>query len=383
MMRTVRSFRVLVITFAAVAFLASALLVAQTPAPAAARQPMAEEVFKNIQVMKGVPADQFLASMGFISNATASNCTYCHLGQGGGAGWDEYQKDTPKKTMARRMITMVKGINETYFGGKQVVTCMSCHNQQNRPSASPNLSLYYSLPTTDEPVEITKQTVGSPSADEVLNKYVMAIGGAQRVAALTSFVAKGKELGYGDAEAVPLEIYAKAPNQRVEIVHTGSGDLTTTFDGRNGYMAVPSAYTPLPNRDLNGAELEGRRFDAMWGFPAQIKQSLTNWQGAFPTTIGDKDVSVIQGSLPGGFPVKLYFDDETGLLLRQIRYIEAGLGRATWQIDYSDYRDVSGVKMPFKWTLYWQSGKNEVELDTIQANVAVEASRFAKPAPAK
>ena len=368
---------------AAVSVLAGgvALQARQTAPP---RQPLAEEVFKNVQVMKGMPADQFLAAMGFISNATASNCTYCHLGEGGGAGWDEYQKDTPKKLIARRMISMVQGINKTYFGGRQVVTCMSCHHQQNKPSASPDMASYYNLPTTDEPVELPAQSSGGPSVDEVLNKYVQAIGGAQKVAALTSVVAKGKEIAYGDAEAVPMELYAKAPNQRTEIVHTGSGDSTVTVDGRNGYMAVPGAYTPLPNRVLNGAELEGRRFDAALLFPAQIKQALTNWKGSFPTVLADKDVNVIQGTLAGsGFPVKLYFDDETGLLVRQVRYIEAGLGRATWQIDYSDYRDVAGVKLPFKWTLYWQSGKNEVELDSIQANVAVDASRFARPAPAK
>jgi outer membrane lipoprotein-sorting protein len=196
-------------------------------------------------------------------------------------------------------------------------------------------------------------------------------------------VAKGKELGYGDADPVPLEIYAKAPDQRVEIVHTGSGDRTTTFDGRNGYMVVPGAYTPLPNRVLKGAELDGRRLDAMLSFPGQIRQSLTNWKGAFPTTLGDKDISVIQGTEPSGFPVKLFFDDETGLLVREIRYIEAGLGRATWQTDYSDYRDVAGVKMPFKWTLYWQSGKNEVELDSIQPNVSIDPARFSRPAPGK
>ena len=343
----------------------------------------AEQVFKNVQVMQGMPADEFLASMGFISNATASNCTYCHVGEGGGAGWDEYQKDTPRKLMARNMIRMVKGINDTYFGGRQIVTCMSCHNQQNKPSASPNLSLYYNLPTTDEPVAITGQADGAPTVDQVLDKYLQAIGGASRLAAVTSFVGKGTALGYGDAEPVPLEIYAKAPNQRVEIVHTGSGDRITTFDGRNGYMVVPSAYTPLPNRVLKGAELDGRRFDAMLAFPAQIRQSLTNWKGAFPTALDDKDISVIQGTEPGGFPVKLYFDDATGLLVRQIRYIEAGLGRATWQIDYSDYRDVAGVKMPFKWTLYWQSGKDEIELQSIQPNVTIDPSRFARPGPEK
>jgi hypothetical protein len=114
-------------------------------------------------------------------------------------------------------------------------------------------------------------------------------------------------------------------------------------------------------------------------FPAQIKQTLTNWRGAIPTAIGDKDVEVIQGTMTNGFPVKLYFDEDSGLLVRQVRYIETALGRATWQIDYSDYRDVAGVKLPFKSTLLWQSGQSSVELDDIQANVPVDAARFARP----
>ena len=349
------------------------------PVATAPRQPLAEEVFTNVQVMKGVPADQFLASMGFISNALAVNCTYCHLGEGGGAGWSEYAKDNDKKIIARRMIGMVRRINEQFFAGQQNVTCVSCHNGNNRPKTSPNLSAYYSVPTTDEPEEISRAATGAPTAEQVLDKYIQAVGGAQRLAALTSFVAKGKELGYGDAEVVALQVFAKAPNQRSEVVDTGSGPRVTVVDGRSGWMKVPDAYTPLPDRVLSGAELEGRRLDAVLSFPAQIKQSLTNWRGSYPSAIGDTDVNVIEGTMTNGYPVKLYFDDESGLLVRQVRYIEASVGRATWQIDYSDYRDVRGVKMPFKWTLLWQSGKNEVELDEIQANVAIPASRFAKP----
>jgi hypothetical protein len=356
----------------------------QTPAvpstsPAAApRAPMAEEVFTNVQVMKGVPADQFLASMGFISNALAVNCTYCHLGEGGG-GWAEYAKDNDKKRMARRMITMMNGINQTYFGGRRTVTCVSCHNGSNRPKASPNLAAYYNVPVTDEPEDITRQATGAPTADQVLEKFMQAVGGAQKLNAIKSYVAKGKDLGYGDAEPVPLQIFAKAPNQLSEVVTTGNGPRIVTFDGRTGWAAVPDAYTPLPKRALTGAELEGARLDAMLAFPAQIKQALMNWRGAVPTAIGDVDVQVIQGSMANGFPVKLYFEEETGLLVRQIRYIDTALGRATWQIDYSDYRDAGGVKMPFKRTLLWQSGKSEVEIDDIQPNAALDASRFARP----
>jgi photosynthetic reaction center cytochrome c subunit len=343
-----------------------------------ARQP-AEMVFKNIQVLKGVPADEFLGSMGFISNALAVNCTYCHLGEGGG-GWDEYAKDNDKKVTARRMIAMMRTINQNYFAGRRVVTCVSCHNNHNRPKTTTSMSSYYSLPTSDEPDDITRQAPGAPSVDEVIAKYIEALGGAQKLNARTSFTAKGTSLAYGDAEAAPLQIFARAPAQRTEIVTSSNGVTTTTFDGRTGWLAVPEAITPLSWRALYGAELEGVKLDAVLDFPTQLKAALTNWVGAVPSAIGDTDVQVIQGTMPGGYPVKLYFDDETGLLVRQIRYTESPVGRNTWQIDYSDYKDVGGMKMPFKWIFMWQSGKNLIELTDVQPNVAIPADRFAAPA---
>jgi hypothetical protein len=179
----------------------------------------------------------------------------------------------------------------------------------------------------------------------------------------------------------PMQIFARAPNQRSEVMETFSGAILTTYDGRAGWSMVPDAYSPLPQRTLNGAELEGARLDALLSFPGQVKQALANWRGAVPSAIGDVDVQVIQGTMANGFPVKLYFDDESGLLVRQTRYVEAAIGRATWQIDYSDYKEVAGVKIPFKRTLLWQSGQSVVELDDIQPNVPVDAARFVRPAP--
>lgn len=361
---------------AALCCLSASLVGGQAPTPA---QPVAESVFKNIQVMKGVPADELMASMGLISNALAVNCTYCHLGDGGG-GWGEYARDNDKKMMARVMIRMVSGINQTYFGGRQVVTCVSCHNGANRPKSTSNMAAYYGLPLSDDPDDIVRQAVGAPTPDQVLDKYIQALGGAQRIAALTSFVGKGTHMGYGDADMAPMQVFAKAPNQYSEVLTTGSGTITKTFDGRLGWSSVPDAFTPLPLRALKGAELEGARLDAMLAFPTQIRQALTNWRGSVPSAIGDEDVQVIQGTMANGFPVKLYFSDESGLLVRQIRHIEAALGRATWQLDYADYRDVAGVKIPFKRTLSWQSGQTAVQLSDVQANVPVDAARFGRPA---
>ncbi|MGE3843262.1 MAG: photosynthetic reaction center cytochrome c subunit family protein [Vicinamibacterales bacterium] len=354
----------------------SVWLKAQGPA----RRPLTEEVYKNIQVMRGVPADELLVSMGVMSNALAVNCTYCHLGDGGG-GWAEYGRDNDKKVTARRMVLMMNQINQTHFGGRQVVTCISCHNGGNRPRVTANLAAYYSAPTSDEP-ETIRQAPGSPTADQVLDKYIQAIGGSQRVSALTSVTARGTYLGYGDADKVPVEIWAKAnPRQRSIVITTPSGKMTTNYDGRTGWLAVPEAFSPLTVREFGASELDGAKLDADLMFPANIKQALQSWQGAIPAAMGDKDVVVIQGQTASGSPVRLYFDDETGFLVRTIRFVNTPIGRATRQTDYSDYRDVAGVKVPFHLDIFQESGAGVLELTSVQPNASVDASRFAKPAP--
>ena len=376
-----RTWSVLVVT-AAICLTRVALGAAQgTPpaAPAGPQQPPAERVFKNIQVLKGVPVDEFLGSMGFISNALAVNCTYCHLGEGGG-GWDEYAKDNPKKIMARTMMVMVNTINKTHFGGRKVVNCVTCHNGSNVPGTIRKLDTVYNTPTTDEPAAITRQAPGAPSAQQVLDKYIAAIGGADRLAKLTSWTAKGTYIGYAEAQTVPLEIFAKAPGQMTKVIHTFNGLSTTVFDGRNAWASIPEAESPIPMRQLSGSELDAARLDAQLSFPGGIKQILTDWQGSVPSVLGDdKDLYVIQGTSPSGLPVKLYFDAESGLLLRQIRFTEAFLGRNMQQIDYDDYREVAGIKMPFKWTFAWQSGQGHYELTDVQPNTAIDAARFTQP----
>ncbi len=329
--------------------------------------------------MKGVPVDEFMGSMGFISNALAVNCTYCHLGEGGG-GWAEYAKDNDKKQRARQMIVMMNAINRANFGGRRVVTCVTCHNGANRPKVVRDINVVYATPIGDEPETIARQAPGAPSTDQVLEKFIEALGGAQRLASLTSYVAKGEYIGYGEAQTVPVEIYAKRPDQFTTTIRTFNGASTTTYDGRNGWVAIPDAESPIPFRALSGGELEGVRLDAQLAFPSGVKQFLTEWRGAIPATLGDRDVAVIQGTSASGSPVKLYFDEESGLLVRQVRYTEASLGRNMTQVDYDDYREVAGVKMPFKWTLTWQSGQGRFELKDVQPNAAVDATRFGRPA---
>jgi hypothetical protein len=133
---------------------------------------------------------------------------------------------------------------------------------------------------------------------------------------------------------------------------------------------------------LTGGELDGARLDADLSFPALLKQDLSKWHVGFPpVTIDDRAVQVVEGTAAGGTRVKLFFDKESGLLVRQTRFINTVVGLIPLHIDYSDYRAVSGVKMPFHWTLTWVDGQSTTELTNVQANAAVAAAKFMKPAP--
>jgi outer membrane lipoprotein-sorting protein len=196
-----------------------------------------------------------------------------------------------------------------------------------------------------------------------------------------SFVAKGTSVGYGlDQDKRPVEIFAKAPDQRATIVHAPAGDSITVHDGRAGWIAAPNL--PVSVLPLTGGDLEGAKLDAELLFPARLKQFLGNWRVGVPSEIGDLEVQAVQGTTPGGELATLYFDLETGLLVRVVRYTTSPVGRMPTQTDYSDYREVAGVKMPFKWTTTWLDGREAFELTDVQPNLAIDPAKFSKPASA-
>ena len=344
----------------------------------AQKVPMAEEVFKNVQVLKGIPVDQFMGTMGFFSASLGLNCTDCHVDESGG-NWAKYADDNALKRTARRMMTMVSGLNAANFGGRQVVTCNTCHRGTRRPNVMPSLALLYGTPPPDEPGEPFTQAPGQPSADQVLDKYVRALGGPQRLAALTSFSAKGTYKGFDDADTSVMEIVAKAPGLRTTIVHTLSGDSISTFDGRAGWIAAPETEKPVPLLAVTGQELDGLKLEAELFFPARIKQALGKWRVGARLTIDDREVQPVQGTTAGGATATLCFDAESGLLVRLVRFSESPVGRIVTQVDYSDYRDVAGVKMPFHWIVSWLDGRSVFELTDVTSNVPVDAAKFARP----
>ena len=351
---------------------------AQTPAQ---QKPLlAEDVFTNVQVLKGIPVNQFMDTMGFFSAALGYNCTNCHGNEVLG-NWEKYAADTPVKRTARRMVQVVGTINKSLFGGREAVTCYTCHRGSPTPKVVPSLMEQYGEPPPDDPneVEISKRVSQVPTADDVFNRYVQAIGGAQRLAALTSYAGTGRYEGFDSYHGkVPVEVYAKATGERAVIVHTQNGDSVTTYDGRNAWIMGPDK--PVSVLQLApGGDLDGVKLDSNLAFPGRLKQALTDWRTGFPTTaIDDRPVEVVQ-AMAGGTRVKLFFDKETGLLSRVVRYSKTIIGPVPVQIDYSEYREVAGVKIPFQWRLTWTGGQSMFSLDEVRPNVAIDPAKFAKP----
>ena len=346
---------------------------------------MAEDVFKNVQVLKGIPVNQFMETMGFFSAALGYNCTNCH-GDAVLGNWEKYADDIPVKRTARRMIQVVNTINKDLFGGREAVTCYTCHRGSPTPKVIPSLMEQYSEPAADDPndVEISRRISAASSADDILNRYLDALGGAARVASLTSFAGRGNYEGFDSYHGkVAMEVYAKATGQRSVIAHTQNGDSVTAYDGMNAWIMGPDK--PVSVLQLvPGGDMDGIKLDSALAFPAGLKQALTDWRTGFPTTlIDDRPVQVVQ-AIAGASRVKLFFDKETGLLTRVVRFSKTIVGQVPAQVDYSDYRDVGGVKIPFQWRLTWVDGQSIYTLDTVQPNVAIDPAKFAKPvAPEK
>jgi photosynthetic reaction center cytochrome c subunit len=337
---------------------------------------MSEQAFKNVQVLKGIPVDEFMGTMGLFTAALSFCCKDCHVGAG--TSNPKWEDDPPRKIMARRMIQMVQKINREDFNGRQMVTCWTCHRGGQSPAVTPPIDTIYGAPAfvPNDILPAVTSDAGTPSADQILDKYIQALGGAPALGRLTSYTAKGTSHLFGEVNEDPTEISAQAPDRLATLVHQREGDLARTYDGREAWVMLP--LTVVGQYPLNASALEGAKLDAQLAFPGGLKQFFSSWRASYPTTINGTSVYVVQGT-GNGLVATFYFDRKTGLLTRMVRYAASAVGRVPTQIDLSDYRPVAGVQMPFKWTYGWVSGQEEYALSEVQPNVQVDAVKFGRP----
>lgn len=339
----------------------------QNPQGAAPKK--AEEQFKNIQTLKGIPADQLIPTMQFITASLGVECDFCHV-QGA------FEKDDKKpKQTARKMMDMMFAINKDNFEGHREVTCYSCHRGSTDPVGTPIISAEEPKAAMPEPkkAEGESKEAGGPSADQLIDKYVQALGGAAAADKITSRVMKGT-INFGTKD-FSVDVYSKDPDKRASFMHMPEGDNATVFDGHEGWLGAPGR----PLREMHGPDLDGAAIDADLHFATHLKQMFSGAKVQGTEKVGDHETYVVVGQREGKPPLRLYFDQQSGLLVRLVRFGDTALGRLPTQIDYADYREANGVRIPFQWTLARPSGRFTIQVTEVKQNVPVEDEKFAKP----
>ena len=375
----------------AAVFVAGTGLTSHAAAQSAAKDPRytalansripAGQYFKAVSTstLKVLSVDDFLQAMGVMTAGLGLDCADCHPGAGSDAV--NWSIDTPKKVMARKMTEMVAAINKANFNGAQMVTCWTCHHGHEIPPTSTSMDHLYSEPF-DEKTDFVPPGEDVPTPTQVLDKYIAAVGGEQKVAGLKSYVGTGGATGYEKlGGGATFEIYSQAPDKHTVAItfkdHPERGDSVRTFDGKQGWIRTPRGL--FTDYELVGTELNGARVDALLAFPANIKTMLTRMHSGFSDTIDGKSVNVVQGTAQGNELVTLYFDEKSGLLARMVRFGNTPIGHAPTQVDFSDYREVDGIKFPFQYTFSWLDGKDSFTLSSVKVNVPIDPVVFAKP----
>lgn len=357
---------------------------AQAPSmPPPAKGQTAGQYFKNVTTasLKGLTPSDFLGAMGVMTAAVGYDCSNCHPGAGTDA-IDWVTDRNPKKVTARKMVDVVAAINKNFFGGAQVVTCWTCHRGQDNPPTSIALDRLYGEPN-EERRDILPPDPNEPAAAQILDQYVEAAGGAAKLATLKSYVATGTSRGYaGMGGTAVFELYAQAPDSRGMWIHfpqyPDRGVSAWTYDGKTGWIVQPRAIVPV--YELTGNDLAGAKLDALVAFPSGIKTAFANWRVVQGDTINGREMYVVQGIGQGaGVVGTFYFDKQTHLLTRFVRRTPSPVGRISIQQDFDNYKDVGGIKLPFKYSFLWLDGRFTAEITDVKINVPIDAAKFTRP----
>ncbi len=337
--------------------------------PQSAPNETAEHAYKNVQVLNSIPANQLIPAMQFISSSLGAECAFCHV-----EGHFDSDEKKPKQT-ARKMIQMVTAINRDNFENQRQVTCSTCHHGQRLPVAIPEISEKPLAPPVPGIREDQSQP-NFPGASELIAKYVKALGSREALLRLSSRTITATATFAG--REFPATIYDKTPYKRAVIVHLPGGDNVTSFDGQHGWVQSPGR----PPHDMPVSEIEGAKMDADLQFPLHLKEMFPALKPAPTLTIGNQDTYQLIAEDSRNQPrLRLYFDQQTGLLRRLIRYSDSPLGLNPARVDYEDYRPVDGVQVPFRMTFSRPSGQFTIQATRVDQGTVIDDAKFAKPAP--
>jgi hypothetical protein len=373
------------------------------------RQPTqsAEQVYKNIQVMKGLPANQLMAAMHDMSTSLGQECGFCHV--------EDLASDAkPMKAAARRMMTMTQALNKDTFAGKLAVGCDTCHRGAAQVFSVPNVQPPLRSGPYTWDVEKGEPAAAMPTVDEILARYEQALGGHDALSKVKTRVHIMQRQVYFGAVArgvMPLEPsgisdvvrYAKMPDKIIANHQTTGGkfmqwlggcDGRTCWNGEASGLALAVGQDRPVGESTYEAQARGNHNNYFYGYmPLDLARFKSNhaklellnrqkiWLAIGPGRDIQRDTYLIVGYVKGSdAPEYMYFDVENGLLVRRANGNPTMYGPNYQQIDLSDYRDVgSGTKVPFLHINQHYDERSREIVTLVQDNVAIDDSAFAKP----
>jgi hypothetical protein len=233
-------------------------------------------------------------------------------------------------------------------------------------------------PETAKTEKPDEKAAALPTVDEILEKYVKAVGGKDAIEKITSRSMKGsfslETFGVTDA---PVEIFAKAPNKSsTKIDVTGFGVVNRVFDGSTGWSSDPMSGL----RELKGIELAQMKRGSDFYQELNLKKYYTKLEVKSKEKVGSYETYMIEATPAEGSPEKYYFDINTGLLVRQDEESEGPQGKMLMEVYMDDYKVVDGVKIPHLMKQVNPALTMVIKITEVKNNVEIEEAKFNKPA---
>jgi outer membrane lipoprotein-sorting protein len=345
-----------------------------------------EQVAKNIKVLTGMPQSQLIPVMNFFSASLGRRCNFCHVNNQG--QWDYASDAKPEKAAAREMVKLVMDIDKTTERLKlDPVSCYTCHRGRPSPQSIPALPLPLPSPPPNaggtggptpgaSPQASPSPTPALPSADEIFSKYAAALGGQAAIDQLKSRTAKGT-VTQANGNSFQFELSQAAPDKFHLLVTTPQGTIERGFNGQVGWEKTARGVREITGTELLNFKSTNGLFSLL-----KLKEQYSKPPRVRKDKLGDRDVYVVDGTTTDNQRMRLYFDANSGLLLRRSTTMSTIVGIIPAQVDLEDYREADGLKFPFTARAATVELGNPTSTRTfteIKLNAPVDDSKFNMP----
>ncbi len=328
----------------------------------------AEQVKKNILALKGLPASQFNTVMDFMSTSLGVRCNHCHVSDS--TGWQFEKDDKAEKRTARKMIQMVMDLNTKNFGGRNAVTCVTCHHGSPQPTA------LMSLPQPPAKPEKENTAIPSmPGVEQLLASYEKGLGGADALKKISSRIMKGVSVDAQGKES-PIEIVQQEPDKYAATTTGDRGAFTRTVNGTAGWMSSPRGTRELPPDAVEELKRDGALFPIV-----RMKELSKTMRVSDKDTVNGTTAYLLTAPAGEHNTERYYIDSSSGLLLRRVIITETMIGDIPEQVDYSDYRAVNGAMVPFtvRTAAVDPRDGSTQRFSSIEQNVSIDEKKFSMP----